>query len=422
MMRRLLFILVLLLGVASCSKKNEPKAKMASPAAIANDFLHWEKLLARETGTSITNSPRYTAAAAPAPNLIFAYEAAFEKDEDIDAVIAQVSQGSLLVTGLHGSSGAQGCRLLEQLVRECGAEGLTFETGAEEEARKQEAGGSPDKEPSKDKHKKKDKDKDKWVEFNYSHCSLSHYRNWLPEEIRPETLPGSSVAFHETMHHRGSLPSSIRAFGKNGTLIYSFAIGDGHVLFFSDLEVLSWQRMVDAAFFTPGFQPDKIEPQAAQLILPWLAGIERPLALHSCRIRYQTRVPRIYQWLIGDGLPVTLTLLVLVIAFVWYLSRRFGPLLPREDFGSRRSLAEHLRGCVDFGARQPAARDHLLRRLSIVTRERWIRRHPGANRDDITTAMSQATGLSESDIRHLDQGRSTSFITSLQQIRQLRKK
>ncbi|MEN9359252.1 MAG: hypothetical protein RL095_787 [Verrucomicrobiota bacterium] len=411
-MRRPLFLLLVLLLACACSKKDETKAKMASREAIANDFLHWEKLLGRAAETRISNSPRYTAAAAGSANLIFAYEAAFEKDADIEAAIEQVRQGGLLVTGLHGSSGAQGCRLLDQLARECGAWDLKFETGAEVEARRAEAGES----------QPKSKTKGDWEAFNYHYLELDEYRAWLPEEIRPERLASGRVAFHEVLQHKGHLPEGIRAFGKNGTQIYSFAIGDGHALFFSDLEVLGWQRMVDATLFYPGHQPEAIETQAVNLLAPWLQSLEGPLSIHSCRIRYQTRVPRIYQWLAGDGLPVTLSLLALVIAFVWQLSRRFGPLLPLADSGRRRSLAEHLNGCVEFGAAEPAARQHLLRRLSQSTRERWIRRHPEASRDEITAAMSQASGIDEGQILQLDQGRSASFTASLQQIRQLRKK
>ncbi|MBL8470669.1 MAG: hypothetical protein KF778_16200 [Rhodocyclaceae bacterium] len=187
--------------------------------------------------------------------------------------------------------------------------------------------------------------------------------------------------------------------------------------------------------FFPGMQAGKIVPawradgpeDRAQILhythgkggITFVAGLDFKLSNHSIgehdhaallwalmadtagpvRLITRIQVPSLWSWLAGPGASALYPLLAGLVAWIWYVAPRLGPLLPATP-PERRSLSEHLAAC---GRAVRRAHGHAAwaERLRDILRRRLELRHPelaaGAN---LPAALAAQTGLAAAAVQH----------------------
>lgn len=196
---------------------------------------------------------------------------------------------------------------------------------------------------------------------------------------------------------------------KQGPHVVSMVLGQGHVEVFSDTRLFS-NALIDRA------------DNAALLV--YLA--RRQLPTGTVWIVFAGQYPTLFDLIWLYAWPLVLSAALFLACWLWWSSRRFGPLLP-GIVSPRRQLSEHLRACGRYlwYAGQQARLYRALRR-SLV--QRMLRRHPQwrqLSNNDLLAALASHSGLGEDALRRAltdpPSQELARFLTDVRVLNQLRK-
>jgi len=194
-----------------------------------------------------------------------------------------------------------------------------------------------------------------------------------------------------------------------GPHVVSMALGQGQLTVLSDSAVFS-NTAIDSA------------DNAA--LLSYL--VHRQLPTGTVWIVFAGHYPTLFDLIWLHAWPLVLSAALFLACWLWWSSRRFGPLLP-GIVSPRRQLSEHLRACGRYlwYAGQQARLYKALRR-SLV--QRMLRRHPQWRRlsnNELLTALATHSGLGEDALRRAltdpPSHELARFLTDVRVLNQLRK-
>lgn len=169
---------------------------------------------------------------------------------------------------------------------------------------------------------------------------------------------------------------------KNGVHVLSYAVGDGHILVLSDSQL---------------FRNDEIgKADNAALLLNLVEIPEHQRVWLVFNGHYPTLSHLIWQY----GKPLVLSALLLLVVWLWWSARRFGPLLAPVA-SPRRQLSEHLRACgryLWYAGQQP----RLYKAMRSSLRRRLIRRHPHWRQlgsPELVSALAEFSGMESATLQ-----------------------
>lgn len=170
---------------------------------------------------------------------------------------------------------------------------------------------------------------------------------------------------------------------ERGYVLARAAYGDGLWLAAADLAFIGNERLR--------------EPEAAALAWQALAPM---LDYGRVFLVYSSNVPPLYELVLRYGWPVLAPLLLALLAWLWWRSRRLGPLLPAAAL-SRRALREHIDAAGKFVFRQRKA-SALYAPLRRAFNQALQREDPVAaalDGEDLVAAVAARSGRTPMQVR-----------------------
>ena len=222
----------------------------------------------------------------------------------------------------------------------------------------------------------------------------------LLSDIGVQVTDGEYALCPRLMFAEGAKPEDVDLCGRNviaGQVEdYARSVGAGGKLFYAERRFgKGWIAVVSSMAFMDNAALK--QPGNRSLMLRVLQPTPGPGRIY---LLYSVDVMPLPLLILEHGWPVLVALALLVLAFLWSVAPRFGPVRPAAPL-ARRALLEHIRAGAELlwrgGAEKvlyQAAREDMLRLLQ--------RRHPaaaGAERRALLDLVTRLTGLPRLDVR-----------------------
>jgi len=199
-----------------------------------------------------------------------------------------------------------------------------------------------------------------------------------------DQVEDKKVSFWSTqwMINEGTHESSWEVQGKNGSHLIEFQIGDGWITLLSEIDFLTNRQL------------EKNDHAAFLHTLVHINNSDRKLWI----VRNDDN-PSLLSILVDDYYPVVLAFVAFVLIWLWYASRRFGP-LARDPEAVRRSMSEHIVSTGHYQWRNKN-RNELLNSVQkalhdqiVQTRPLWVR----LSNKELAGKLAKLAGLDEEKV------------------------
>ncbi len=206
------------------------------------------------------------------------------------------------------------------------------------------------------------------------------------------------VAFSPNYRLEGTRSPVLKIGDDNGIHLLTYSIGEGIVTVLSDLWFI---------------ENDAIEKYDHAQFLWHLVNVKQPvtrvwlvrqrlLPRSEATDSQQAQVPTLWQLLWLHGWTIILSVATLILFWLWFASRRFGPVLPEPPL-TRRRLLEHIEASGHFlwqhGQAQRlwnATKQALMTRLKVVHPD-WSR----LSNQELSERLAQMSGWEEQEIEEV---------------------